>query len=97
MSPIEKTQFAKELIEILNMQYPDYHFDGYVQIFIDQALERSGFALVPHLAKKLTEIRDLARTGLPPIALGMTSERWANHRLNKISAELTKLIESVTQ
>lgn len=40
-------EFTQELIKILNHQYENHHFDGIVQWFVDQALERSGYTLTP--------------------------------------------------
>jgi len=43
----EPNEFTKELIKILNHQYDRHSFDGIVQWFVDQALERSGYTLTP--------------------------------------------------
>ena len=40
---------------------------------------------VVELEKELEEIRDLARTGLAPLAFGMTSLEWDRHRINKVA------------
>ena len=40
---------------------------------------------VVELEKELEEIRDLARTGLAPLAYGMTSLEWDRHRINKVA------------
>jgi len=40
---------------------------------------------IKRLREALTEIRDLARTGLPPA--GMDADYWQFHKLNKIAAE----------
>jgi len=43
----------------------------------------------------LIEIRDLARTGLP--IAGMTEEQCAKHRLNRVSEDLTRMIDGLEQ
>ena len=41
---------------------------------------------VAYLENELEEIRDLARTGLPPLAYGMTSlEEWEHYKINRIA------------
>ena len=41
---------------------------------------------VKELEEELEEIRDLARTGTPPDAYGMTSlEEWEHYKINKIA------------
>jgi hypothetical protein len=42
---------------------------------------------IERLRETLTEIRDLARTGLAPTALNMTEDQWDRHRLNRIARE----------
>jgi hypothetical protein len=42
---------------------------------------------IERLRETLTEIRDLARTGLAPTALNMTEDQWDRHRLNRIAWE----------
>lgn len=41
--------------------------------------------------KVITDLRDLARTGLP--CGGYTEEEWAMHRLNRIAGDLTAWLE----
>jgi hypothetical protein len=43
------------------------------------------------LQEVLTEIRDLARTGLPPE--NMTEDHWKQRKLNRISYEASKALE----
>ena len=40
-------EFTTELVAILNHQYERHNFDGIVQVWVDLALKRSGFTLVP--------------------------------------------------
>ena len=50
---------------------------------------------IDDLVKHLKHIRDLARTSLAPMAMNMTQAQWDDHRINKLSYELTNLIDDL--
>lgn len=53
--------------------------------YIEAQLE-SAEKQVKKLENRLEEIRDLARTGIPPDAYGMTSlEEWEHYKINRIA------------
>jgi hypothetical protein len=41
----------------------------------------------------MKDIRDLARTGTPPMSWGMTEEEWMRHKLNRVAGMANKWIE----
>ena len=47
------------------------------------------------LALALTNIRDTARAGLPPVALNMTQAQWDDHRLIAIAGALSHLLDEL--
>jgi hypothetical protein len=42
--------------------------------------------------RQLTEIRDYARSNVPPETMNMTIDEWNKHRLNRIAYQLSLLI-----
>ena len=49
---------------------------------------------VAELEKELEEIRDLARTGLPPQSFGMTSlEEWEHYKINRIAGMANEALD----
>jgi hypothetical protein len=62
---------------------------------VEMLVERLGSqaAEIERLRHTLTEIRDLARTGLPPTALNMTEDQWDRHRLSRIAREANAALE----
>lgn len=49
------------------------------------------------IVELLREARDLARTGLMPDNLGYTPEEWLQHKLNKISFILDKIVKAMEE
>lgn len=45
--------------------------------------------------EKLVELRDLARTGLPPDTYGLTEDQWAQHRLPVIASKLSGILDAL--
>ncbi len=48
-----------------------------------------------NIIEELKHIRDLTWTSLAPMALNMTQAQWDDHRINKLSYELTELIHDL--
>ena len=48
-----------------------------------------------NLVETLINVRDTARTGLPPAALNITQAQWDDHRLIAIARALTHLLDEL--
>ena len=51
------------------------------------------YARIGKLEGTLEAIRDLARTGNPPMAYNMTAEEWKTHKLNQIASAANRALE----
>jgi hypothetical protein len=86
MRPIETLEELSTQVDLLN-PYSDHEFSEEDLAFIAHARQDVPdlVAEVERLRAALEEIRDLARTGSIPDAMGCTEDQWNWHKVNRIA------------